>query len=360
MADVRLVLNSDDLARVRLLPNADPIDEMIIGAHSLRSRFDNPVWAGWARRTVAALGPAGAALMDVMDSGFIQISDLTRTEPSVGHSFDETLESILSAPRRKWRSEVEYLTSLGIPPGPAVNISSGSNSSIHQLGKALQRFHQAALDPYWPAMSAYAASGRDTHMRLLAEGGVDRLLAGLHPNITWQAPILTIRLHVACPPGCIHQMVFRSFTPTGNLYVGGRGLTLLPSVFASSPTLRIADPDENEPFVLTYPVAIDWANLIDPTTTVSDPLVALMGSTRALVLQTLAGGPLTTSELARAVRVSVATASEHATVLRTANLVESNRDGNRVRHRVTTLGSTLVHSTRAQVLNRRVAVGRPA
>ena len=74
----------------------------------------------------------------------------------------------------------------------------------------------------------------------------------------------------------------------------------------------------------------------------TDPIAALMGGTRAAVIQILADQELTTSELARAVGVSVASASHHASVLRVAGLLESKRDGQRMLHRLTVLGAALI------------------
>ena len=122
---------------------------------------------------------------------------------------------------------------------------------------------------------------------------------------------------------------------------------LLPSVFASTPTFRVPDPDEDEPFLLTVPVAADRHTFTGPASSPGTSALAdLMGATRATVLIALAKGELTTSALARTAHISVASASEHASVLRVANLITSTRQGNRVIHRLTALGTVMVESTR--------------
>jgi len=346
MPEVRLVLDGEDLRKVRLLPSADPIEEMIIAAHRLPLLAADPLLGGWARRTVTSLGPAGVPLLEVMNSPFVQVSDLTQTPPMAGRSFEQALHSILTAPVEKWRSEVEYLGTLGIPAGPARGLADGDPTAIGNFGDALRRFHDAAFAPYWTAVTAYTAGGRDSLMRLMAASGIDALLNALHPSVSWQPPILTMDLRVACPPGCVHQMISRSIAPTDTFVAGGRGLLLLPSVFASSPTFRVPDPDEDEPFLLTVPVAADWnAFAGSPTPAGNSPLADLMGPTRAAVLIALAQRELTTSELARTANISVASASEHASVLRVANLITSTRRGNRVIHRLTALGAVLVQSS---------------
>jgi DNA-binding transcriptional ArsR family regulator len=49
-----------------------------------------------------------------------------------------------------------------------------------------------------------------------------------------------------------------------------------------------------------------------------------------------------TTELSRRVAVSIASASEHAAVLREAGLLHSRRQGSQVLHTVTSLGASLL------------------
>jgi DNA-binding transcriptional ArsR family regulator len=74
------------------------------------------------------------------------------------------------------------------------------------------------------------------------------------------------------------------------------------------------------------------------TAAAPDGLAALLGHSRAAVLRALQE-PLGTTELAAAVGISPASASEHAKVLRAASLIESHRQGRTVRHSLTALGA---------------------
>ena len=71
-------------------------------------------------------------------------------------------------------------------------------------------------------------------------------------------------------------------------------------------------------------------------------LTALLGRTRASVLDILATVPSTTSELAQRGGMSLSSASEHASVLRAAGLVASHRRGTAVVHSATPLGLQLL------------------
>ncbi|HBF84684.1 MAG TPA: transcriptional regulator, partial [Streptomyces sp.] len=92
------------------------------------------------------------------------------------------------------------------------------------------------------------------------------------------------------------------------------------------------------PPVLVYPVTHPAA----PASTEPGPwLGRLVGHTRSAVLQAVGNG-CTTSELALRTGVSLASASQHACVLREAGLVLSLRHGGSVLHTLTPLGASLL------------------
>ncbi len=66
-------------------------------------------------------------------------------------------------------------------------------------------------------------------------------------------------------------------------------------------------------------------------------LAALVGRNRAAVLGTIAEG-CTTTELADRVGISLAAASQHASILRDAGLITTHRKGSAVLHILTPLG----------------------
>ncbi|MDJ0344431.1 helix-turn-helix domain-containing protein [Streptomyces sp. H10-C2] len=109
--------------------------------------------------------------------------------------------------------------------------------------------------------------------------------------------------------------------------------------------------DAHGPPVLAYPLTIGPA-VADPR---PDPqshrrqqaaaLAKVLGPTRAMILRTVATMPgVTTTDLATRSRISLASASEHATTLRQARLITSRRDGNRIHHHPTTTGTVLLNA----------------
>lgn len=73
-----------------------------------------------------------------------------------------------------------------------------------------------------------------------------------------------------------------------------------------------------------------------------DRVAALLGPTRTRVLIAIVRGPRSTSDLARGLGISLSSASQHASVLRTTGLVATVRDGRRVVHTASELGRALV------------------
>jgi len=93
---------------------------------------------------------------------------------------------------------------------------------------------------------------------------------------------------------------------------------------------------------LIYPTTVDIA----AARRGGGALQPLMGRTRAAVLAA-AGGGATTSQLARLLGISIASASDHATVLRNAGLIASGRRRNTMVHTLTPLGAGLVSAAEA-------------
>lgn len=129
----------------------------------------------------------------------------------------------------------------------------------------------------------------------------------------------------------------------------GRGLLLQPSFFCRRTAVTLHDP-ELAP-VLVYPAAAELSSAQAGGEAARPAeerrrhrqltLGKLVGHTRSVVLQAIGDGA-TTSELARRAGVSLASASQHAGVMREAGLVTTLRRGNAVLHTVTPLGAALL------------------
>jgi DNA-binding transcriptional ArsR family regulator len=151
---------------------------------------------------------------------------------------------------------------------------------------------------------------------------VEHLLGTLHPSIAWRAG----------------DMLFAGGKPESWASAPqGRGLRLLPSHFAPKP-LTVDVP--GAPVTLIYP-----AHREPPRPHPNGAVAALLGRTRAAGLANLTTG-CTTTQLACRLGISLASASQHASVLRDAGLVVTRRTGSAVEHTLTPLGSQLLrHSS---------------
>src|SRR6478735_3681565 len=118
-------------------------------------------------------------------------------------------------------------------------------------------------------------------------------------------------------------------------------MTLTPSVFAW-PGL-ILDDGQGDRFGLTYAargVARVWEGLTAMDRNDDEPLAALLGRTRAAILE-LTAVPLSTTQIARELGQSPGSVNQHLSVLRGTGLVVSRRSGRSVLYRQTPLAQSM-------------------
>ena len=346
----QLVLTADDIATVRLERTPSSFFELVSSAHHLRSSLQDPIRSSWARQAIETLGSAAPSVMAIVTSGIIQLSDFCDPPPgAAAMSFDDQLENLLSAPRSVWAEEVDCLASQGYLPRALVGLREAKAPDIKNLGEGLGRFYDAAIRPHYDGILASTYQAQQAHAQRLMTEGVDGLLASLHPSITWKRPILEIDLQNGCGHSqkCLWQKLRASYGDLNPpMYLRGRGLRLRPSAFARHVTMTFPSDDlelecDDREFVVTFPIDSGLSNSIFY---VSTHLNELLGPTRAAALRAIGHHPLTTTELARVIHISVGSASEHAKVLRNSALVETSRDGKHAYHRATMLGTMLMSS----------------
>ncbi|MEU9061787.1 helix-turn-helix domain-containing protein [Streptomyces sp. NPDC048430] len=169
------------------------------------------------------------------------------------------------------------------PAGPRT-LADGCPEALHRLGTALRAYHQVAVEPYLTAMRAQAAADRTVRAQAVLSHGAEGLLTGYDQLPGWRYREGRLRA-----PYPIER----------ELSLRGRTLTLVPAFFcvrarSSSSLLRMLDR------------------------------------------------PMTTMDIAAALRLAPSTASRHATVLREAGLLLSQRQGVRVLHHRTGLGRAVL------------------
>ncbi|GAA2288213.1 transcriptional regulator [Streptomyces ruber] len=324
---LRIHFTSEDLRNVTVAESADPLWDVLLSLHSLQERDDSLVFGEWRRRTRAAL-PASVRLLTELARPWGYSPDFLT--PGRGEAdFGTQLDRVLSTPRDALRADMASLAAEA-PPTPWTRaLAEAKAPALGTLGAAITAYHRVALAPYQERMRAHADADRDRRARDMLSGGVDRLLAELHPRARWEAPVL-------------HLPVYAE----QDLYLDGRGLVLVPSLFLRIQPITLLDAER--PPVLVYPLQpqLGWLSPGLPAegTGAGDPapLVALVGRTRAVILEA-AVTPGTTTEIAARARVALPVVSRHASVLRAAGLLETRRAGQSVRHHVTGLGMALLN-----------------
>ncbi|MBC2878852.1 helix-turn-helix transcriptional regulator [Streptomyces sp. TYQ1024] len=244
---------------------------------------------------------------------------LTPAEGVLG--LETGVEALRATPAERIHDELGRLPTVRTLPAWIRSLAEGDARAFGKLITALHDYHEAAIAPYWAHIQARIEADRAVRGRALLDGGADALLSSLPPTMRWHAPVLEC-----------------DYPVDRDLHLNGRGLLLVPSFFCRGNPVTLRNPDLTP--VLVYP-ARHCAESAPPVQDAPRSLGKLVGQTRSAVLGSIGGG-CTTSELARRVGVSAASASQHAGVLREAGLVLTLRHGSAVLHTLTPLGAALL------------------
>ncbi|NUP44127.1 MAG: helix-turn-helix transcriptional regulator [Streptomyces sp.] len=332
-----------DLARLRMAIRPDALWETVLSFHRLREHRAVTVYGEWRSLARNRLNGEARLLAPLIPSRGYFPDFLTPAEGGMG--CDSGMEALRATSQTRLHTEISRLPAAARLPGWIRDLGQGERRSLDRLTAALASYHHAAIAPYWPRLQARIEADRAVRGRALLDGGADGLLASLPPTMRWRPPVLEVE-----------------YPADRDLVLGGRGLLLQPSFFCRRTPVTLFDPDLRP--VLVYPVehaprpapphpparpataprprpAPAPAPAHVPGSGAAQSLSKLVGQTRSAVLQGVGGG-CTTSELARRVGVSLASASQHATVLRDAGLVLTLRRGSAVLHTLTPLGAALL------------------
>ncbi|MFE6745422.1 ArsR family transcriptional regulator [Kitasatospora purpeofusca] len=332
---LRLHLTFEDLCRITLNDSPPPLSEAVLALQAL-ARTDQHLRFGPWREDLRGRIPAAVRPLRglVPAHGWIPdfLTPVLRGDPG---DTAAAVEAVRATSRRRLRADLVRLGTTTRLPGWARSLADGDGDTMTAVTDALTAWNRIAVAPHEPRIQAALDADIAHKSTLLAHHGVDALLRRVHPAVAWQPPVLSVQ------------------SPTdADIDLAGQGLRLAPMLFCGPlPRVRPGD-DTGSPTVLAYPLPFDprsahplTAGRPEGQTRNAEALGRLLGGTRAVVLHTIAAAPgLTTSDLAHRADVALATASEHATVLRETGLVTSRRDGNRVRHYPTAAAAALLRA----------------
>ncbi|MFD9005431.1 ArsR family transcriptional regulator [Streptomyces sp. NPDC059582] len=324
---ITFVLGVEDLADTRF--GLSPLHETTLSLRVLQDPGLSALHLPWRRSVLGRLGTLDTGLLMSLVAQRRTIPDFLTPNPT---SFAPAFEEELAVVRETCPAQVRHDLLLAHAPDPlpvALHDALAEDPRVARLRDAicevLGRYWEVAIEPMWPKMRLVLEADMTYRARQLALGGARLLFADMHPNLRWQGGELYI-----------DKMISRH-----RVMASGRGLLLLPSVFAHKPAPPVS---QDEPPSLVYPsrgVATLWDTAPPPDRTA---LATLLGAPRARLLSLLEE-PLPTVELARRLRVTPSAVSQHLRVLYATGLVTRARDGRQVLYRRSALGDQLTAST---------------
>lgn len=329
---LRIYFTADDIARTRLAASPDPLWELVLSLQMLRGQRGDLLFSRWRRETARALRRADLGprleLLSSLAPKFGYFPDFLNPADAM-RGLDHGLEAIRATPPHTLYTNMSYLaadqkrlTGRGLPEG-AADLAVGKRDAIVDLTHMMRTYYDIAILPHQRAIDLAVQADRHTRLHAFSDAGVEGILESLRPMLTWHAGELQVQPH-----------------RDQEIYLDGRGLLLIPSYFCVNHPITMFDP--SLPPVLIYPVPRSAESVVTSPDGQRIGLAALVGQTRAAILDAIGGG-CTTSELAERVGVSAASASEQAAILRGARLITSQRDRNRMVHQLTGLGLALLN-----------------
>lgn len=275
---------------------------------------------GYHRPWLRAVAPALTSL---------DLTPLFQVMPETGYSpdflsppptgptatFADELAQVRATPLPQLRTELRHC-------GPrAAALRAHPAKARDLLADTLEACWTHLVEPWWPRIRDVLVADIAHRTRVLADGGLAAVFAGLHRKVGWRDNTVTIDIAY-----------------DGEREVDGAGIVLLPSAFEWPNVGVMLD----RPWLPTidYPargIAALWETRQAPP----DALARLVGRTRATLLAALTE-PLTTGGLARRCGLPDSSVSEALTILRDAGLVSTDRMGRYRQHTRTPLGTELL------------------
>lgn len=327
----RIHLTPQDIARTRVADAPMPLLELDCAVRTLQDRSRPAQLDGWRRRARGLLtAEARMALCLVPGVGFSP----SFLMPPVPGEPEEVLDRVRSTPRDDMRAQLADVAARQPLPSWARTLPDDPELYA-RVSDGIQDLYAALLAPYWDRITDVYRADRAVRLRRLAAGGVERVLAEANPRwMRWRPPVLEIEM----PNGVEYD-----------LFPEGRGVILAPSLFR---LWTLVEDNAVSEVVVSYPAdpgrPLRGLTAMAPTPCggqAKNPVATLLGTTRSAVLSLIAERPgCSTTELAGLAGIAPASASEHATVLRNAGLIQTTRHRNTALHTVTGLGLALLNA----------------
>lgn len=240
--------------------------------------------------------------------------------------FEATIDEELAGLRRTTARQVRagLVRVFGDDPPPAaVRLAARPAAGLRAVAAELGTAYERLIAPHWPRIRALLDTDVAYRAAQVTTGGVDRLFAGLHPDLQWRDGRLTQH-------GRRGDRVIRP---------APGGLVLMPSALGV-PRVHIRASTSTWTTV-RYRARGVGALWTAGTRPAGGAVVKLLGRARADLLEALRS-PATGADLARSLGVTPSAVSQHLRVLRETGLVAGVRSGRRVLYLTSALGLSLL------------------
>ena len=230
---IRFRLGVDDLADTRFA--ISPLAETVCSLWALADPKRYPVHGPWLAAATDAGDTADRQLLRALVGGTFALPDFLTPRPQrFAPEFAEELALVRSTDPTVVRRDL-IAAHAPEPPPPLLSATiDGDDQAVVALREAicaaLARHWERLLAPWWSRMRTLLEADTTYRARQLALGGARLLFADLHPNVRWREGVIEIA-----------DMIGRH-----QVDVGGRGLLLIPSVFAYKPVPPLI-PEEPPP-----------------------------------------------------------------------------------------------------------------
>ncbi len=295
------------------------VSSMRIARHADRSRMHRP----WAQ---SVHGPVSALRLELLppllaNPRYVP-EFLTPAPDRMDTRFTDELARIRSTPETAVRTQLDLLGGDTPLPEPLLALYDNPQRHLGRLADEVQAYWRVAIEPIWSRLAGLLDAEIGHRADQLTSGGIVRLLGNLHPELEYTEDTLRI--------------LWPTWQSQNRL--DGAGLLLVPCVFAW-PSLLV-DTSPHHPTLTYSPRGVGrvWEGSAPPS---APSLADLLGRRRAALLASL-DLPLSTTQVARDLGLSVASVSEHLAVLRRSRLVTSRRSGRQVLYQRTALGTDLL------------------
>jgi DNA-binding MarR family transcriptional regulator len=277
----------------------------------------------WWRQEKRHVPLRAAPVFELVNASFKGVPDFLKEAAS--QRLTDELDTILAVPDPAFYENLAFYDQEPELPRIVAELRDGGTRELRRFTDGVWALFRTCIAPHWPDIQRHLQADIAHRARTAAEAGVGAMLNELHPQLAWH-----------------EEGILRYAEPEwdGTFWLGGRGLELRPNFFLQSGVMAI--PAEHRPTALSYPISARPSGYT--STRQTDGLASLIGSARARALRAIGQGSCNTRQLAERLCITSPSASSHATALRTAGAITTEREGRQVRHTLTSLGRDLLYS----------------